>query len=515
MKHAFLALAVAVSLSAQTKLDLARQATNADFSAYPSTKPVKVGTSLPGTCATGALYFKSDATAGSNLYGCVSNTWYWMGSVTSADLANGLATKANVSHSHIAGDIAAGSKTGNAAQLVTAAGPVADGCSEWSSGNLTSTGTPCGSGGGGGTTYSVASASQSFTSSASVTITHNFNSLKQVVSCYDASHVKIQPASVTLGLADTVIGLTGTPTGECVVVGGTGLYSESFTSQTSVNLDHDFNTQLIIVGCVDGSNVVIEPDTVTATDANNATVTFTSAQTGSCHVAAALAGGGGGGGTGTVTSVGLSAPSEFTLANTPITGAGTIGIAWASQAAARVLAAPASSSGTPSFRALVGGDLPAMVGDSGSGGTKGAVPAPAAGDAAAGKYLKADGSWQVPPGGGGGGSYTAGDGIDSTSLSSSIIAVDATVPAIAVSGSQSLTFGTIAAGSCSVQTITATGATVGDRVAPGWPATLPDGVLGIMFVSATDTLSVRLCKISTGSADVTGLTFTYQISRAR
>jgi hypothetical protein len=34
-----------------------------------------------------------------------------------------------------------------------------------------------------------------------------------------------------------------------------------------------------------------------------------------------------------------------------------------------------------------------MVGDSGSGGTKGAVPAPAAGDAAASKFLKADGTW--------------------------------------------------------------------------------------------------------------------------
>lgn len=38
-----------------------------------------------------------------------------------------------------------------------------------------------------------------------------------------------------------------------------------------------------------------------------------------------------------------------------------------------------------------------MVGDSGAGGTKGLVPAPAAADAAAGKYLKADGTWEVPP----------------------------------------------------------------------------------------------------------------------
>lgn len=37
-----------------------------------------------------------------------------------------------------------------------------------------------------------------------------------------------------------------------------------------------------------------------------------------------------------------------------------------------------------------------VVGDSGAGGTKGLVPAPAAGDAAAGRYLKADGTWQDP-----------------------------------------------------------------------------------------------------------------------
>jgi microcystin-dependent protein len=43
--------------------------------------------------------------------------------------------------------------------------------------------------------------------------------------------------------------------------------------------------------------------------------------------------------------------------------------------------------------------LNAVVGDSGSGGTKGLVPAPASGDAAAGKYLKADGTWSAPASG--------------------------------------------------------------------------------------------------------------------
>lgn len=39
-----------------------------------------------------------------------------------------------------------------------------------------------------------------------------------------------------------------------------------------------------------------------------------------------------------------------------------------------------------------------MVGDSGAGGTKGLAPAPAAGDAAAGRFLKADATWSAPAG---------------------------------------------------------------------------------------------------------------------
>jgi hypothetical protein len=47
-------------------------------------------------------------------------------------------------------------------------------------------------------------------------------------------------------------------------------------------------------------------------------------------------------------------------------------------------------------------ELNAMVGDSGSGGTKGLAPAPASGDAAAGKFLKADGTWAAVSGASGG-----------------------------------------------------------------------------------------------------------------
>lgn len=47
--------------------------------------------------------------------------------------------------------------------------------------------------------------------------------------------------------------------------------------------------------------------------------------------------------------------------------------------------------------------MPDMVGDTGSGGSDGLVPAPPSGSAAAQKFLKADGTWAVPAGGGGSG----------------------------------------------------------------------------------------------------------------
>lgn len=76
--------------------------------------------------------------------------------------------------------------------------------------------------------------------------------------------------------------------------------------------------------------------------------------------------------------------------------------------AAKALAARLISTTAP---LTGGGDLSAdrtlgisnFTGDSGSGGAKGAVPAPSAGDGSS-KFLKADGTWAVPAGGGGGSS---------------------------------------------------------------------------------------------------------------
>lgn len=91
----------------------------------------------------------------------------------------------------------------------------------------------------------------------------------------------------------------------------------------------------------------------------------------------------------------------WVASNVPASGSVTNAML-ADMAAARIKGR-ASGAGTGAPTDLTGTQatviLDAMVGDSGAGGTKGLVPAPAAGDAAASKFLKADGTWTAPPGG--------------------------------------------------------------------------------------------------------------------
>ena len=71
-----------LTLAAQTQIDLRTQAKNIDFSAANSTRPIKTGTVLPATCVAGDMFFKTDAQAGENLYGCTAaNTWSIQGGI--------------------------------------------------------------------------------------------------------------------------------------------------------------------------------------------------------------------------------------------------------------------------------------------------------------------------------------------------------------------------------------------------------------------------------------------------
>ncbi|RQS84326.1 hypothetical protein [Burkholderia seminalis] len=129
------------------------------------------------------------------------------------------------------------------------------------------------------------------------------------------------------------------------------------------------------------------------------------------------------GGGGTVTSVGLSMPSGFSVSSSPVTSSGTIGVTLSAQNPGVALIGPATgSAAAPTFRALVGTDLP-VFGASGPGHAPGAVPDPGS-TAGTTRFLREDGTFQVPPGSGGSSTLaglsdvnvTEGPGIDGYSL---------------------------------------------------------------------------------------------------
>jgi hypothetical protein len=95
----------------------------------------------------------------------------------------------------------------------------------------------------------------------------------------------------------------------------------------------------------------------------------------------------------------------------------------------------------------------------------------------------------------------AGPGIQSSDNGVELtLQVDPALVPVYVRGSASLTFSGIPSGTCSSQTIVISGASGGAPVVSGWP-TLPSGIVGTMWVSQPDTITVRLCNIS--SAQIT------------
>ncbi len=118
--------------------------------------------------------------------------------------------------------------------------------------------------------------------------------------------------------------------------------------------------------------------------------------------------------------------------------------------------------------------------------------------------------------GGGGGSgitivevptseISAGTGL---SLAGTEMSVDSTVVPTYLTGTASLSFPSTTANRCNALTFTLTGAIQGDSMAPGWPYTLQAEWMGLMRVSSADTVEVRLCNFTGGTATPTaGQTF--------
>lgn len=181
-------------------------------------------------------------------------------------------------------------------------------------------------------------------------------------SSWTNSNLTVSSSSITYTseTANTVFaapnGSTGTPTYRALVAadlptvtvskGGTGLSTTPSNGQLLIGTGSGFNLATLTAG-------------------TGMTITNSA---GSVILASSGLGG-------TVTSVGLSLPSIFTVTNSPVTSSGTIAVALSPETAGTVLAAPSTAAGTPSFRAIASTDLPTIAI---SGGGTGATTASAA-----------------------------------------------------------------------------------------------------------------------------------------
>ena len=95
-----------------------------------------------------------------------------------------------------------------------------------------------------------------------------------------------------------------------------------------------------------------------------------------------------------------------------------------------------------------------------------------------------------------------------------VVAVDsATVPTY-LTVATVLDFASIAPGACADSTLALPGASAGDSVAPGWPAGLESGLIGLMRVSASNTVAVRVCNLSGTTVNPAAATFRATVVRS-
>ena len=214
--------AAAASLIAQTKVDLRTQSKSVDFSAAPLTKPVRTGTSLPGTCSLGEMFYLTSATPGYNLYYCTaSNVWTPAGA-SAPNYTQSFTAQTSVSITHNLGTSNVVVECFDSANLQVQYATVT--VTDLNHVTVTffapQTGRCVVNGFGGPSINRFATA---FTSQMSVAITaatHNLGTGDLAVTCYDAGSPKtrIEPDRVQVDAANNVtITFFTAQTGRCIL----------------------------------------------------------------------------------------------------------------------------------------------------------------------------------------------------------------------------------------------------------------------------------------------------------
>jgi hypothetical protein len=517
----------------QTVIDLKTQTKSVDFTGAAYTKPFKSGSALPATCGTGEAFLNTGAPAGKNFYTCTStNTWTIQSGSSLPNVtgnANALLSNdgTNVNWQTIGGDIAGPVQAMHvhAIQgLAVAPTTPSDGqVLRWNNSNQDwEPATVSGSGGGSaGAAIGKSNYSKTFFNATSVTILgteHNLSTSNLIVACYDNTTNplrRVEPDSVTLDPAtfNVAVNFGQAQSGLCVVNGSGG--------GTPIPLTGDLG------GTTAAASVVaLQGFGISATPPTDSEILTWSSLAQQWQPQAPGAGGVSGSSTLNAVSVTYQSAVALVIGSTCTTvlpcnvrfgstvysftqnatvsvsgGSGSIyiyvtstGVITASSSDVGLVCtsgcAIASQDGFPS------NTIPVAVWTA----NNGVLDQLGGHDERAFLSSKALGS--------GVGMVVIDSGTQST------VSVDAALIPTYLTATASLAFPSITSGACSSElTIGLTGANSGDSVAPGWPPSMPQGVLGMMRVSSAGVVAVRICNFS-GSA-VTPQADTYRATVVR
>jgi hypothetical protein len=503
----------------QTMIDLKTQTKSVDFTGAAYTKPFKSGSALPAICGTGEAFLNTGAPAGKNFYTCTSaNTWtIQSGSSLPSPTGNANAVLSNdgtnINWQTIGGDVSGPIPAMHVKAiqgLAVAATTPSDGqVLRWNNSNQDwEPATVSGSGGGSsGSAIGKSNYSKTFFNATSIGILgseHNLVTSNLIVACYDnmtSPMRRVEPDSVTVDPAtfSVVVNFNQAQSGSCVVNGSGG--------GTPIPLVGD------ISGTTAGASVVaLQGFSLAATPPTDSEILTWSSALQQWQPQAPGAGGVSGSSTlnavsvtyqtgvslviGSTCTLTLPCNARFGSAvysftqNATATVAGGSGSIYIYVASSGIITA---SSGTVALTCTSGcatftqdgfpsNTIPVAIWTVQNG-----VLDPAGGhDERAFLSSKALGS--------GLGIVVIDSGTQST------VSVDAALIPTYLTATASLSFPSIATGACSSElTIGLTGANSGDSVAPGWPPSLPQGLLGMMRVSSSGVVAVRICNFS-GSA---------------
>lgn len=443
-----------LSAFAQTTLvDLRSQTKSVDFSKAPSTKPFRTGTALAATCTVGDSFFKTDAASGQNFYGCTGpNTW-------TVESGGGLPAF-----------------TGTADRLLGSNGTQAS----W---------VPLGG--------DLSGAPQSLLVNglqgrriAATTPTDG-----QVLR-WNSSALNWEPGTVTSSFGNSTSSTGGDLTGLVSNVTVTRMQNKPVSSSTPSD------GQVLTWNTSNGQWQPQAPGSGTGSGSGSGTtagtalsVTFSSANTITVGAGCSIA-----------------VPCNIRFGNTVLGVTNSYTVTWQSGSGTVFIYVSSTGNVTVGSNLTLTCSSGCLVASGVSGFPVNSIPlstwnaVPGGWDPAGGHDVRAYLSTKI---------LSAGTGVILVeSGQQSTVGVDTTLIPTYTTATATLSFGSIAAASCSPDTALAMpGAVSGDAIAPGWPSAIPSSLIGMMRVTAANVVSIRLCNLGSAAAVVASASFRATVVR--